>query len=257
MAPLESGAEHKGSQMENEAKQQEVPTRTEAPDIWLIRKEVPPRRLRYCGDDLRTTIGYDTLFLRRIDSIRIAEINKVQPLAPYSPPGGKLGAYLIGAALGVLIGGTVGAAGMIPTAIVIMTMAIATYLIGSGQNAPKTIAKLVDKKGRTYIIAYKVEDVDQVKILFKNAEWDHGDEEDDISPLRIDELKQLDRMRIGLVLAASAMGILIMTYVSYQPVDDHYAIKIPTQIFVLAAWGIVLGIMAFAWFRMIQASRKK
>lgn len=257
MAPPEGGADHKGSYMENEAKQQEVPTRTEVPSLWLIRKDVPPRRLRYCGDDLRTTIGYDTLFLRRVDSVPIATVARVQPLAPYSPPGGKLGAYLIGAALGVLIGGTVGASAMLPTAIVIMTVAIATYLIGGGQNAPKTIAKLVDKNGRTYIVAYKVEDIDQVKILFKDAEWDHGDGEDDLSPLRSDELNQLDRMRIGLVLAASAMGILVMTYVSYQPVDDHYAIKIPTQIFVLAAWGIVLGIMGFAWFRMIQESRKK
>lgn len=225
--------------------------------IQLIRSDATPRAMRIVDGQLRTRVGYGTMFDPRLETIRITDVVAVEVLAPYAPPTRRMAAIWAGAALGSVAASMAGPQAALVMAVVLATFAAVAAVIGGGANAAYNLARLDLAGGGSRIISYAVEDVEDIRRIFPEGSWREENRASPDVPLLHDEIVHADALRIGLVLGAAGLSLAILLWTMDDPTATAQDIRIPSDVLRYAAISLVAFVAARAWFMMIQNQRRR
>lgn len=223
------------------------------PAIWFIRNDATPRRMRRVGDTLRTTVSYDTLFSHRVDVIDLEAMDRLDVIAPYAPPSPRLALIVCGLTFGLVAGSFLDFESACIFAFMTLTFSIVGAIIGKGNNARQRLARMTMMDGTSHTIAYREEETQRVMALVGRDRWNDGDAVMPEIPLRKEETKHIESLRIGLVLATSAVALLMLTWNGIHLERSDDAADVPVVILEATAWATTIGVSVMAWIRMAQS----
>lgn len=236
-----------------------VPARPKdtGPPMWLVRNDASARRMRLVEGTLRTTVGLDTVINRHVEEIRIADVLRVEVLAPYSAQSPRLALIIFGLSLGMILGSQFHPAAAIVLALMTVTFSVVATVVGRATSASQKLARIELRDGTTYMIAYPVEDEGDVRRLFGEERWHDSNVIKASVALRPDEERLSERMRYGsLLMAGSACVIVLMMSIS-DGTGLSEAVTIPVNILYLSVLAISLMFSAVAWYKMTRAGMRK
>jgi len=235
--------------MENTQAQEKVPEAAARPAIWLVSGDVR-RRLVPSGGQMRTHVGLASLIDQYVETIPIDEIERVEVMAPYSPPSSRLGMLLIGCAVGVVAGSESGTMTGMVLAITVLAFALVTFVIARTVPSSQRIARISMTGGKAYCIAYRHEDQEEVRRLFQSAEWCDRTDDLMVTALTPEETHRAQGMRIGIVLSVSALALLVLHVYDDNDGQMSDLIGVPSDIIIATAWCVTIIVNLVAWGKM-------
>lgn len=219
--------------------------------VWIIGNGKMPRKMREHRGHMRTSIGYDTVFEPKIQSIELSTITKVEVLAPYSMPSRHFSVLMAGMAMGIFLQMfAVTYPDLWVFSVLPATCAMVGLLLRSPAMSRYKIARASGKDKITF--AYKREDEADVQRMFSSATWNDADA-DITAELLPEEKRQVAMMRIGLVAMAMGFSLLVLLGVQHNASPDAGEIE---------TWGteiskyIVIAMLLASWVRMGMVMRE-
>lgn len=212
--------------------------------------------MRWSGDTLRTRVGYDTLVVRHVDSIDLADVDTIEVVAPYAPPSPRLSLVVFGIAFGLLGGSFLDFNGACTFGIMTTTFALVGSLIGGSSTARQRLARMRMKTGKAHTIAYRYEEEQRVKARIGIEKWNEDANMLPDSPLERDEQRHIDSLRVGIVLATSAVALLVLWSNGPHFDESSPVVSVPVNILEGTAWVLAIGVGLMAWYRVFQARMK-
>lgn len=202
-------------------------------------------------------MGIDTLLTQRVESMSMADVSRVDVLAPYSPSTPKLALIIFGLSLGMIIGSQFQPGAAIVIALMTVTFAVVAHLVGGMTPAGQRLARLEMSGGDPYMISYRVEDEDEVVAMFGAQRWNSANATAMTTPLSRDEKIHTDRMRFGLLLAAGALALIALALAITTDSDVSDAVAIPVNILYLAVLGLTLMFSGLSWYKLTRVGARK
>lgn len=227
------------------------------PALWIVRNDSSARRLRLQDGELRTVIGFETIVSQRVERIALADVDRVDVLAPYASPTPKLPLIIFGMALGMMLGSQFQPGAAIVIAATAITFAAVAQIVGGMTPASRRIARLKMKGGGDYAVTYRHEDEEDVRRLFGQAQWNDSNVTAMDAPLLPTEVTHAERMRFGTLLAAGACGLIVLMLSITEDSGVSEAVAIPVNILYLAVLGFTLIFSGISWYKLTRAGVRR
>ena len=224
-----------------------------SPSIWLIDVVAGRRRLRRLGTEMRADIGMSTLFDARLPALRLDEVRSIEVVAPYAPPAPRLATVLTGAAVAFMLAAGNDFTTGVMLAVTTAAFAVVAAIVALSTPPRQRLARMTMAQGAVLTMAYWTQDEADVRRLFGAATWLDGDARIEETVVNDVERHRIEQMRVGLVLTASAIAIIVLYFQTGRPDSTPDSIGIPYDIIHRATWTIVIGVNAVAWWRMATA----
>lgn len=177
--------------------------------IWLIKAGGSRQKLEWQGDKWRQPISVDHLIHPHCDELLPEAVKFIEEITPIHHRHNALALLLVGAGIGALVGSVMENNWAIP--LVTITFAIMMSIgLDSASNGTMMLARATMDDGRTIAISYPHEERDNVMNTFVHARIETIDEMPAQS-LTGHERYHLAQIRIGIVVAASAITMLLST----------------------------------------------
>lgn len=221
------------------------------PPFWMLRSDATPRRMVVASGQLRSRVGYDTLVSRRVEAVTIADAIRFEIVAPFVPPSPRMALIAGGICAGLIAGSQIAPPAAAAVAVVCATFGAVSTLIGGPSTMRQRLARIKMRDGTSHTVSYRYEDEEAVRRLFSHAAWDDANITKAANQLLPEEEHRADALRIGIVLSASAIAIIVMLFTTGDH-DGVDAITIPYEIIRWTCWGVVAAVTVTAWCRMVM-----
>lgn len=236
-----------------------VPERPAAtgPTLWIVRNDSSARRLRLQDGELRTVIGFETIVSQKVERIALADVERVDVLAPYASPTPKLPLIIFGIALGMMLGSQFQPGPALVIAATAITFAAVAQIVGGMTPASRRIARLKMTDGSDYAITYRHEDEDDIRRLFGRSQWNDSNMTAMTAPLLPSEVTHAERMRFGTLLAAGACALIVLMLSITEDSGVSEAVAIPVNILYLSVLALTLIFSGVSWYKLTRAGMKR